>query len=177
MRWDLNDPDSVMKAVISTSTAASLLIGGTSTSGDFVGGVIDRFTYARRYRGALVTVGADLTIASSAILTLSLGFQDSAASSGPFVDLPGTTSTGRKLHSVGNLTSSDAAPSLAAFQAGVNLSGARRFIRTVINISGIAGATSSGQTLASRGDVVHFIGPDEYPPDRFPSSLSSQAAT
>jgi len=180
MHSELMDPNSVLKAVYSTSTDVSIALGGTSTSVgdlDFVGASVDRLMFARRYRSALIVVAADLTLASSAIVTVNVGMQDAAASSGAWSNLPGTTSTGRRATIIGTAASSDSAPAGAVFQAGVSLVGARRYIRPVMQVTTLSGATSSGQIVLAKSPIFVMAGADENPVDTFATLLSSQAGT
>ena len=159
----LSLPHQIARAAYASTGFVSYGVGGTSThvADDKFGNLIDRFSYARRYRGALVFSACELTVASCCVLTLSQGMQDAAATSGPWADVGS-----RVTNTIGTPTSSDTAPTIAAPQAGVNLSGARRYVRSVFQIATLASATSSGQTVAIQGQQVVLMSADELPTDQ-----------
>lgn len=171
MHSEMQQIGKYMRAHYANVAPGSLWMGTASTSNldlDFPGQVIDRLAFSRRYRGALAFASVDLTVASSALLTLEAGIQDAAATSGPWADV--ARSTGLL---VGTAVSSDAAPIGAAPQVGVDLSGAKRYIRPVFKLKSLTGATSSGQAaLATLGLIL--AGADELPVDSFVSNLLAQ---
>ncbi len=153
----VNDINHFVKQVFGASEV-SYGLGGTSThvDDDKFGELFDRLALSRRYKSVSVGAAFALTMATSAGLSFEAGIQDTAATSVGPSNFGSRTVTPVKL-------AGSTSPARAHAQAGVNIQGAKRYIRTVSRLTAFAGATSSGQTALVNGLWATLGGGDETP--------------